>query len=259
MSEMLMQAAVVVFGYFLVFFLVAQAIRNNSIVDMGWGPGFVVVSVYAYVATEQSTFRATVALILVSIWGIRLAYHIVKRNWGKPEDFRYANWRKEWGKWVVPRAFFQVFMLQGLFMMVVVLPVLLIQHSQQPGFGWIETTGLVVWGIGFYFEAVGDRQLKEFKANPQNKGKIIQTGLWRYTRHPNYFGEAAMWWGIGIMAVPVEWGWLGIISPVTITWLLVFVSGVPMLEKKYRGRPDFEAYAAKTNAFFPWFPRKQTG
>ncbi|MEN1758986.1 DUF1295 domain-containing protein [Anoxynatronum sibiricum] len=256
MSTLLVQSVVVIFVYFLALFFIATVIRNNSIVDMAWGPGFVIVTGFAYVNAGFFTPRATAAMILVAIWGIRLATHIIKRNWGKPEDFRYASWREEWGKWVVPRAFFQVFMLQGFFMLVVVSPVLLIQAVPQPGFGWFEAVGLAVWLVGFFFEAVGDRQLRDFKADPANKGKIIESGLWRYTRHPNYFGEATMWWGLWLMALPVPFGWIGIIGPATITWLLVFVSGVPMLEKKYRGRPDFEAYAARTSAFFPWFPRK---
>jgi steroid 5-alpha reductase family enzyme len=257
MSTVLLQSALVILIYFLVMFVIAQAIRNNSIVDMAWGPGFVLVTLFAYFSSDRLTMRGTVALILITIWGVRLAYHIVKRNWGKPEDFRYANWRKEWGKWVIPRAFFQVFMLQGIFMFVVVLPVLLIQSSNMPGFGILEAVGVFVWLAGFFFESVGDRQMREFKSDPGNKGKIIETGLWKYTRHPNYFGEATMWWGLWLIAIPVPYGFLGIISPITITFLLLFVSGVPMLEKKYRGRPDFEAYASRTNAFFPWFPKKK--
>ena len=256
MDSILFRSAIVVFAYFMLFFVVAQVIKNNSIVDMGWGPGFVIVTFYAWLASDTITARGTVAMFLVTIWGCRLAYHIVRRNIGKPEDFRYANWRKEWGKWVVPRAFFQVFMLQGFFMMVVAYPVLLMQASTRTGFGLIEMLGLSVWIIGFYFESVGDRQLREFKKDPKNKGEIIQHGLWRYTRHPNYFGEATMWWGLWIMAIPVEWGWTGLISPLVITWLLLFVSGVPMLEKKYQGNPEFEAYAQRTNAFFPGPPRK---
>jgi steroid 5-alpha reductase family enzyme len=256
MATLLFQSAVVIFAYFLILFVIAQIIRNNSIVDMAWGPGFVVVSLYAYFSAGNFTLRGTAALLLISTWGLRLAYHIIRRNWGKPEDFRYANWRQEWGKWVVPRAFFQVFMLQGVFMFVVALPVLLTQASAMSGFGILETMGVLIWLTGFYFESVGDRQMRKFKSNPENKGKIIQSGLWKYTRHPNYFGEATMWWGIWLIALPVPYGVLGIISPVTITFLLLFVSGVPMLEKKYRGRPDFEAYAERTNAFFPWFPKK---
>ncbi|SFH55638.1 Steroid 5-alpha reductase family enzyme [Tindallia magadiensis] len=249
MASLLIQAALVVFAYFMIFFLVAQIIKNNSIVDIGWGPGFVVVTIYAWMASESFTMRGTVVMMLVVVWGIRLAYHIVRRNIGKPEDFRYANWRNEWGKWVVPRAFFQVFMLQGFFMMVVAYPVLLVQASIRDGFGIVEILGLTVWLIGFYFEYVGDRQLREFKKRPKNKGKIIQHGLWRYTRHPNYFGEATMWWGLWIMAIPVEWGWTGIISPLVITWLLLFVSGVPMLEKNIKVTQNLKPMRRKPMLF----------
>lgn len=254
----LIQPLFIIFIYFLVFFVVATVIKNNSIVDMGWGMGFVLVTLYAYFSAGHYTTRGTVALVLVAMWGLRLAKHIFQRNLGKPEDFRYANWRKEWGKWVIPRAFFQVFMLQGVFMYIVAFPVLLIQRWNLTGFGFFEIAGMILWCIGFYFESVGDRQLKEFKADPDNKGKLIESGLWKYTRHPNYFGEAIMWWGLWFMALPVPMGWLGVISPLVITYLLRFVSGVPMLEKKYKNREDFKAYAAKTNAFIPWFPKETT-
>jgi len=248
-------SAGVAFGFFWGLFLIAQWRRDNSLVDMGWGSGFVLVSGFAFFAAGHFTTRALVALILVAVWGLRLTYHIVRRNWGKPEDFRYAKWREEWGRWVVPRAFFQVFMLQALFLMVIVYPVLLIQSSARPGFGPLDIAGVLVWVTGFLFEAVGDRQLARFKSDPQNKGKVMRTGLWRYTRHPNYFGEATMWWGLFLLALSVPWGWTGIIGPLTITCLLRFVSGVPMLERKLRGRPEFEAYARVTNAFVPWFPK----
>lgn len=256
MTMDLLMPMFIILLYFTVLFLIATAIKDNSIVDMGWGAGFVLVTIFAYMYAGYYTLRGTVSLFLVAIWGLRLAKHLIQRNLGKPEDFRYANWRKEWGKWVVPRAFFQVFMLQGLFMYAIVFPVLLIQRSNQPGFGMAETVGLLLWCLGFYFEALGDWQLKEFKSDPANQGKIIENGLWKYTRHPNYFGEATMWWGLWIMSLPVPLSWLGIVSPLAITYLLRFVSGVPMLEKKYQGRQDFEAYASKTNAFIPWIPKK---
>ncbi len=258
MEKDLLQPFLIILMYFIVFFIVATVIKNNSIVDMGWGLGFVLVTIYTYFNAGHFTIRGTVTLALVAIWGLRLAKHIFQRNLGKPEDFRYANWRKEWGKWVVPRAFFQIFVLQGIFMYIVVFPVLLIQRSNLPGFGLFEITGLIFWIIGFYFEAVGDWQLKQFKINPENNGKIITNGLWQYTRHPNYFEEALMWWGIWVMALSVPMGWLGVISPLVITYLLRFVSGVPMLEKKYKDREDFKSYAAKTNAFVPWFPKEPT-
>lgn len=256
MDPVIIGSLLLIVAYFSLFFLVAQIIKNNSIVDIGWGIGFVVVAWFSLLAAGNVTGRSLLVTGLVTVWGVRLFYHIIKRNWGKPEDFRYANWRKEWGKFVVVRAFFQVFMLQGLMMMIIAAPILLVNVSSDRSFGAPEMLGLAVWLIGFYFEAVGDKQLADFLKNPANRGKVMKSGLWRYTRHPNYFGEATMWWGIFLIAVSAQNGLLGIISPVTITYLLRFVSGVPMLEKKMMQRPEFVEYARETNAFIPWFPKK---
>ena len=256
MFELLVQAAVIVFIYFFLFFLVAQLIRNNSIVDMGWGAGFVVVALATLIIQGAYVERNLLLVLLVTIWGVRLTYYILRRNWGKPEDFRYARWRREWGSWVVPRAFFQVFTLQGLLMLVIGYPIILVNANPQPGLVFTDYLGLLVWITGFYFESVGDKQMAEFKKDPANKGRIIKSGLWRYSRHPNYFGEATMWWGIFLLSLAVPLGWSGIISPVVITLLLLYVSGVPMLEKKYKDNPEFQEYAKKTNRFFPWFPKE---
>lgn len=257
MSELFIQVAIVIFVYFLIFFILAQIIKNNSIVDMGWGFGFVVVALFALISRGAYVERNLLLTALVAVWGLRLTYYIVRRNWGKPEDFRYAKWRRAWGRWLVPRAFFQVFMLQGFLMLVIGYPIIVVNASPQPGLGFLDYLGLLVWLTGFFFESVGDRQMAEFKKDPANKGRIIKTGLWKYSRHPNYFGEATMWWGIFLLALSVPLGWSALISPVTITLFLLYVSGVPMLEKKYKDNPDFQAYARVTSKFFPWFPKKQ--
>ncbi len=256
MVELFTLAAIAVFIYFFIFFLVAQFIRNNSIVDMGWGAGFILVALVCLFSQGAYVERNLLMTLLVLIWGGRLSYHIVRRNWGKPEDFRYAKWREEWGRWLVPRAFLQVFMLQGVLMLIIAYPIILVNASPRPGLTVLDFLGLAVWIIGFYFEAVGDKQLAQFKQDPANKGHVIKTGLWKYTRHPNYFGEATMWWGIFLLGLSVPLGWSGLISPLTITGMLLFVSGVPMLEKKYKDNPEFQAYARVTNKFFPWFPKK---
>ncbi len=257
MSELLLQSTIIVFIYFFLFFLVAQIIRNNSIVDMGWGAGFVLVALATLFIQGAYMERNLLLALLITIWGGRLTYYIVRRNWGKPEDFRYAKWRREWGRWLVPRAFLQVFMLQGLLMLVIGYPIILVNANPQPGLNILDYLGLAVWIIGFYFESVSDKQMAEFKKDPANKGHIIKTGLWKYSRHPNYFGEATMWWGIFLLSLSVPLGWSGIISPLTITLLLLYVSGVPMLEKKYKDNPEFQEYAKFTSKFFPWFPQKQ--
>ncbi len=256
MSELLLQSVVIVFIYFFLFFLLAQFIRNNSIVDMGWGAGFVLVVLATLIIQGAYMERNLLLFLLITIWGGRLTYYIVRRNWGKPEDFRYAKWRRKWGRWVVPRAFFQVFMLQGFLMLVIGYPIILVNANPQPGLNLLDYLGLLVWLVGFYFESVGDKQMAEFKKEPANKGRIINVGLWKYSRHPNYFGEATMWWGIFLLSLSVPLGWSAIISPLAITLLLLYVSGVPMLEKKYKDNPEFQEYAKVTSKFFPWFPKK---
>lgn len=252
-----LQSAVLVFIYMTMFFIIAQIKKNNSIVDMGWGIGFVLIALYTLLKGGNYNPRSVTVTILVSIWGIRLFYHILKRNLGKPEDFRYAAWRKEWGKWLVPRAFLQVFMLQGFFMLVIAYPIIMNNATESGSLGIVEIIGLVIWIVGFIFEALGDKQLKDFIANKKNKGHIMKEGLWKYTRHPNYFGEATMWWGIFIMTIPSKSGIAGIISPVVITFLLVFVSGVPMLEKHYKDNKEFQEYAKVTSKFIPWLPKNK--
>jgi steroid 5-alpha reductase family enzyme len=256
MAELFVQAALIVFVYFLVFFLVAQVIKNNSIVDMGWGAGFVLLALIILISQGAYVERNLLMTLLVTIWGGRLTYYIVKRNWGKPEDFRYAKWRQEWGRWLVPRAFLQVFMLQGLLMLVIGYPIVLVNANPQPELNFFDYAGLLVWIIGFIFESVGDKQMAEFKKDPANKGHVIKSGLWKYSRHPNYFGEATMWWGIFLLALSVPSGLSAVISPLVITLLLLFVSGVPMLERKYKDNPEFQAYAKVTSKFFPWFPKQ---
>jgi len=194
---------------------------------------------------------------LVSVWGLRLFYHIMKRNLGKPEDFRYAKWREEWGKWLIPRSFLQVYMLQGFFMYIISLSVSLPKDAGDSYSVPLMVAGLVIWITGFFFEAVGDYQLKVFLADPANRGKIMDRGLWNYTRHPNYFGEATMWWGIFLLALSGGASLLAVLSPLTITALLLFVSGVPLLEKAMADKPGYAEYAARTSIFVPWFPKKK--
>lgn len=239
----------VLFTYMLLWFLVAILIKRNDVADIAWGLGFVMIAWVSYFIAEQS-MKALLVNVLVTVWGVRLSWHIFLRNKGKSEDFRYHQWRMEWKHFYL-RSFFQVFMLQGLFLFLTVLPVIYINFHSTVSFHFLDGIGILIWLIGFYFESVGDYQLKQFKSNPESKGKIITTGLWRYTRHPNYFGEVVQWWGIFMMAVTLPGGWMMIIGPVTITYLVRYVSGVPMLERKYAGNPEFEKYKKDTSVFFP--------
>lgn len=257
MGDILLYSGLSILGFMLVMFTIAQVIKDNSIVDIGWGIGFIIVTITGLLFADTFIQRQLLVATLVVIWGLRLSVHIFIRNAGKPEDFRYAQWRKEWGKWAVVRAFFQVFMLQGAIMFVIALPIMMVNASTVSGLNGYDAIGLLVWVIGFFFEAVGDYQLYAFKKGGANKGKIIKHGLWKYTRHPNYFGEVVQWWGIFIIAASAGYWYVSIISPVILTWLILKVSGIPMLEEKYKDHPDWSEYAAKTNAFFPAPPKRE--
>jgi steroid 5-alpha reductase family enzyme len=194
--------------------------------------------------------------ILVTVWGLRLALHIGTRNWGKAEDFRYVKWREENGSRWWWFSFVKVFLLQGIIMWIVSAPIIsIIVTDGIPPLSLPAVLGAIVWTYGFLFEAIGDWQLARFVANPSNKGKLMTSGVWKYTRHPNYFGDAAQWWGFYLIALSAG-GWWTIFSPLIMTFLLVRVSGVALLEKTMKNKPGYAEYAAKTNAFIPWFPGK---
>lgn len=236
-------------------FVISLLKKRNDVADIAWGLGFILLTWVSLITSQNYSFRPLITSLLVTLWGLRLAWHISSRNIGKSEDYRYLQWRKEWGQWFFIRSYFQVYLLQGVFLFMIILPVLLINKTSNQVLNVIDFIGIVVWIVGFIFESVGDAQLKQFIKNPQNKGKVMQSGLWQYTRHPNYFGEVTLWWGIWIISLNVNNGWLGIIGPLTITVLILFVSGIPLLEKKYAGRADFEKYKKRTSVFFPLPPK----
>jgi steroid 5-alpha reductase family enzyme len=252
-------AGIAVLIYMTAVFAVGLFKKDNSIVDIAWGPGFILVVLLTLLLEKRFGPRQVLVTALVAVWGGRLAIHLYCRKRGRGEDFRYAKWRREWGRWFVPRSYVQIFMLQGILLLIISYGIVLVNASSGPGLGALDFAGAAVWLIGFVFEAAGDAQLERFKQAPESAGKIMTSGLWRYTRHPNYFGEAVMWWGIFLIALSVPTGWTAVVSPVLITFLLLRVSGVTMLEKKYIGNADFAEYARRTSAFFPWFPKKQAG
>lgn len=255
MANLSLTSAAVVIVFMTLVFAAASIKKDNSIVDIAWGLGFVTVALFSLYWSRNLEGRQILVSAFVAVWGIRLAVHIALRKKGKGEDWRYARWRREWKKWFFLRSFLQIYMLQGLFLLIIIYPVLLVHASPFEGFTFFDIAGAAVWLLGFVFESVGDYQLVRFKGNPENRGRIMTEGLWRTTRHPNYFGETAMWWGIFLIALSVPFGWTAVISPLLITFLLLKVSGVTLLEKKYAGNEQFEEYKLKTSAFFPWFPK----
>ncbi len=259
-------------------FTIAVIRQNNGIADIGWPLGFVVITVcsyYFYQVKRSVTEPAEhldifffILLALVAIWGLRLFIYLAVRNWNKPEDWRYAKWRQEWGDSVFIRSFFQVFMLQGVLLVIIASPIVLsaiaAHTSTYEVYDWyhyvIAAVAIAIWLIGFFFEAVGDHQLAQFKKDPANKGKVMKYGVWQYTRHPNYFGEASMWWGIFFLSCVSADGVIDIllraIGPATITFMLLRVSGVTMLESKYKGNKEYEDYQKRTSAFIPMPTKK---
>ncbi|MFT5436634.1 MAG: steroid 5-alpha reductase family enzyme [Ulvibacter sp.] len=246
----------VLFAYMSLWFVVSLIKKRNDLADVAWGLGFVLMAWLSYFLAEDPGMRGILVGVLVSIWGLRLALHIHSRNKGKAEDYRYLAWRKEWGKWFYIRSYFQVYLLQGVFLFLIVSPILLINKDTGGDLGLLDFIGVVVWLFGFYFEAVGDAQLSRFIKNPENKGKLMTKGIWKYTRHPNYFGEVTQWWGIWLVALSVPNGVLAIIGPITITFLILKVSGIPMLEKKMEEHPDFAEYKRRVSVFIPMLPKK---
>lgn len=238
-------------------FGVSVLLKNNGVADVGYGIAFMVL--IATVLAQVDALALTMLLAsLPFIWGTRLAVRIYRKNRGKPEDFRYRAWRESWGSYVLVRGFFQIYMLQGSIAFLIALPVTLTLVFPASSIVLpLVYGGIFLWFVGFFFEVVGDAQLDRFLRAPENKGRIMTRGLWHYSRHPNYFGESLMWWGLaiaasGLCAVPL----IGFISPLLITFLLLKVSGVPMLEKRWEGNPAWEAYKAKTSVFIPLPPRR---
>lgn len=245
-------------GLMTLLWLISLRLRNASIVDIFWGAGFVVLGWLYFVLTPAAALERKLLLLgLVAIWGLRLSLYIFARNRGKGEDFRYVAMRQAAGARWWWHSYFQVFVLQGALMWLISAPLLAGQLGTRP-LGLLDFLGVLVWAIGFFFEAAGDWQLARFKADPANRGQVMNRGVWRYTRHPNYFGDAAQWWGFFLIALAAG-GWMTAFSPLLMTFLLVRVSGKALLEKSLAQRPGYREYIAATNGFVPWFPRKLKG
>lgn len=233
--------------------------RDSSIVDPCWGLGFVIVAWATFALADMAVARSQLMLAMVSIWGLRLSGYLAWRNRGKGEDFRYVEMRNQHGDrfWIV--SLFTVFWLQALIMWFVSLPVQFVigQAVDQP-LSWLDLIGLIAWIIGMVFETAGDFQLASFKSKPENRGKVMDRGLWQFTRHPNYFGDFCVWWGIYLVAISASAGWT-IASPAFMSFLLIRVSGVRLLEQTIADRrPGYQDYIKRTNAFFPGPQRRET-
>jgi steroid 5-alpha reductase family enzyme len=256
--DVYLNVLLIILGLMTLLWLLSLLLKNSSIVDIFWGAGFVITAWVAYALTPDGfPLRKLLIVLLTTVWGLRLSLYILWRNWGKREDFRYRKWREEAGPSWWWRSFFKVFLLQGVLMWIISAPLLAAQLNPSPDRPTIlDLLGIAVWAVGFFFEAAGDLQLARFKADPANKGQVMDRGVWRYTRHPNYFGDAAQWWGFFLIAA-AGGGWWTLFSPILMTLLLLRVSGVALLEKTLETRPGYSEYLERTSAFVPWLPRKK--
>lgn len=238
--------------------IISLVYRNVTVADSFWGIGFVLIAWLTFAFSDGFWGRKALICMLVTIWGIRLSIHLTWRNHGKGEDPRYAEWRKKSGHrfWLV--SLFKVFLLQSIFIWAIALALQWGQIARQPeGFTALDSLGAILWAIGFFFEAISDRQLTKFKSDPANTGRVMDQGLWALSRHPNYFGESLIWWGIFLIALATPNSAWTIISPILITAVLLKMTGIPLMEKDIvNRRPGYKAYVARTSAFFPWFPKK---
>lgn len=254
-------AALVALAFMSIVFAVACRMRRYDVVDIAWGLVFIVIALTTYVLQPEKNpalDTSEVATALVVVWGARLTWHIFSRfRKSSEEDRRYQELRAKWKTNTDLNAYFRIFITQALLALIVILPVAHI--NLVPGdkpLTAFALVGILTWLIGFAFETIGDRQLRDHIADSKNKGKLMTSGLWRYTRHPNYFGEVTQWWGLGLLALSTPYGWFSLLGPVVITVLIVFISGVPLLEKKYEGRPGWTEYKARTSKLFPLPPKQ---
>ena len=263
-------STLVILIHFTVYFFLAEKKNNYGIIDIGWGQGFVFIAwalilVQTQVLGVNSTPLAFLTVFFTTIWGLRLSYHIGLRNKGKPEDYRYVAMRAN----IEPpfrklKGFVKIFLVQALFMFLISIVIVFNVFSginQEGRLSLPLLAGALVWILGFYFQSVGDAQLARFKSHSENKGKLMTRGLWALTRHPNYFGEVLMWWGIVVMGFSNSFSIIlpiiGILSALIVTFLLRYLSGVPLLEKRMKQHPGFPEYEKTTSVFIPWFPKKK--
>ena len=257
MGNAMLIAAITIAAVMVTTWIISLIIKNASIVDIVWGAGFAVTSWVLAATVDGNSGRQILLAVMVGLWGMRLALYLAKRNIGHGEDWRYKAMRKKKGKNFGVISLVTVFGLQGVLMWTVSLPVILGNADDSPGVGPIAVMGIMLWLVGLTFEAVGDYQLAKFKKDPSNATKVMDKGLWSLTRHPNYFGDALLWWGIGIVGAETGSGIFGLVGPLVMTFFLLKVSGVPMLERSLsRRREGYADYVAKTSGFIPRPPKK---
>lgn len=249
----LLLSLVVLVVYMSAWFLLARWRKQLNVVDVAWGTGFAIVA--WLVALTHNSARSLLIAILVSIWAVRITNHLARRVFAGGEDPRYQDMAKKWKGNFWLNAYLKVFLLQGLLVLVITLPITFAIGEQNGDLAPLSALGAVLWTIGFSIEATADRQLRMFIVDRANKGKVMDQGLWRYSRHPNYFGELTQWWAIAIIALQAHLGWIGLLGPLTLTTLILFVSGIPPIENKKKSDPEYANYMRRTSMLIPLPPK----
>jgi steroid 5-alpha reductase family enzyme len=257
-STVMLGAAGAIAALMITTWLISLVITDVSIVDLIWGLGFVIVAWVSRFLGDGLDARQNLLVALTTVWGLRLSGYLAKRNIGSGEDFRYVKMRERYGQRFRFTSLFIVFGLQGLIMYAVSVPVQWGQTDPTPDLGLVALLGVIVWAVGFAFESVGDYQLARFKARPDSAGQVMDQGLWGWTRHPNYFGDACVWWGLGLIAAETGgWRIASFIGPAVMTLFLTRISGRDLLEKSLKKRrPGYAEYVRTTSGFFPRPPRR---
>lgn len=239
-------------------FGLSQWLKRLDVVDAAWGVAFIVVSLVGFGLSSQviGFNLASLVSVLVIVWGLRLFNHIFRRLRASSEDPRYSDIRNSWQSNPALNAYFKIFCLQAVLAWLIALPVLLVSWAGEQPVGWMALVGGLVWLGGLIIESVSDEQLKNFVSDQHHRGQLMRQGLWRYSRHPNYFGELSQWWGIFIIALTAPWGWLGFIGPLTLTFLILFVSGIPLNERRQAQKPGWKEYQRVTSLLIPLPPKK---
>ncbi|MFX1402471.1 MAG: DUF1295 domain-containing protein [Promethearchaeota archaeon] len=261
-------SAIALLIYIFIAFIVGTIKKNNAIMDIFYGPAYFVVAITSFtlnlVIFSTYNVRQIIVTTLVLIWAIRLAVYVYIRNKGKPEDYRYKAMRERWKKNIAIKSFFKIYLFQGIIVFLVCIPAWFVNISENPHFislfdfsGITLWLGSIIWLIGFLFETIADFSLYKFLQNPSNKGKIMDKSVWKYSQHPNYFGEVTQWWGLFVIALAVPYGFITFIGPAYITFQIIKVSGIRLLDKRFKGNEEYAAYKERTSSFIPWFPKKQ--
>jgi len=242
-----------------VMFVIARHFRRYDLVDAAWGWVFIVIAMCSFALQPGVLMQfdiQSLAVLLVAIWGVRLSWHILRRIIATDvEDHRYVELRNKWRGNVAINTYIRIYLVQSILALLILVPVVFINSSPDYDIGVWAVVGVIIWCAGFIVEAVGDTQLRAFTRSNHKSGSLMKTGLWKYSRHPNYFGELTQWWGIFVIALAVPFGWLTIIGPILITYLICFVSGIPLAEKRLSGRSGWYEYKKRTSTLIP-LPRR---